>query len=61
VRLLRPSTEPRFGALPDRPNERIRVARTEQTKAVLGWAPRTPLNLGLAATVDWYATRKDAA
>jgi UDP-glucose 4-epimerase len=61
VRLVRPSVEPRFGVLPDRPNERIRVAGTEQTKAVLGWAPRTPLNLGLAATVDWYAAREHAA
>jgi UDP-glucose 4-epimerase len=61
VQLIRPSAEPRFGALPDRPNERIRVAQIERTNAVLGWAPRTPLNIGLAATVDWYAARQDAA
>jgi nucleoside-diphosphate-sugar epimerase len=47
--------------LPDRPNERIRVAKVERTQALLGWTPRTPLNQGLAATVDWYAERKDAA
>ena len=61
VQLVRPSAEPRFGALPDRANERIRVAQIERTNAVLGWAPRTPLSLGLAATVDWYAAREDAA
>jgi UDP-glucose 4-epimerase len=61
VQLVGPSAEPRFGALPDRANERIRVAQIERTNAVLGWAPRTPLSLGLAATVDWYAAREDAA
>jgi UDP-glucose 4-epimerase len=60
-RLLRSSVEPRFGALLDRPNERIRVADIERTRALLGWAPRTALNHGLAATVDWYAARDDAA
>jgi UDP-glucose 4-epimerase len=61
VRLLRLSAGPRFGALPDRPNERVRVANVERTQAVLGWTPSTPLSRGLAATVDWYAAREDAA
>jgi UDP-glucose 4-epimerase len=61
VRLMRPSADPRFGAVPDRPNERIRVADVERTRALLGWAPRTPLSRGLAATVDWYTAREDAA
>jgi UDP-glucose 4-epimerase len=61
VRVLRPSAGPRFGALPDRPNERVRVANVERTQAVLGWTASTPLNRGLAATVDWYAAREDAA
>jgi UDP-glucose 4-epimerase len=61
VDLMRPSVEPRFGALSDRPNERIRVADVERTQAVLGWAPRTPLIRGLAETIDWYTARKDAA
>jgi UDP-glucose 4-epimerase len=61
VRLMRPSVAPRFGAVPERPNERIRVADVERTQALLGWAPRTPLSRGLAATVDWYAAREDAA
>jgi UDP-glucose 4-epimerase len=61
VRLMRPSAEPRFGAVPDRPNERVRVADVERTRALLGWAPRTPLSRGLAATVDWYTGREAAA
>ena len=36
VRLLRPSVEPRFGALPDRPKERVRVADIERTQALPG-------------------------
>ena len=61
VRLMRPSAKPRFGALPDRPNERIRVANVERTQALLGWAPQTSLKEGLATTVDWYTAREDAA
>jgi UDP-glucose 4-epimerase len=61
VRMMRPSVAPRFGAVPDRPNERVRVADLERTQALLGWAPRTPLSRGLAATVDWYTSREDAA
>jgi UDP-glucose 4-epimerase len=61
VRLMRPSAEPRFGAVPDRPNERILAADVERTQALLGWTPRTPLSRGLAATVDWYTAREDAA
>jgi UDP-glucose 4-epimerase len=61
IHVMRPSVEPRFGALPDRSNERIRVADVQRTQALMGWAPRTPLKQGLAATVDWYAAREDAA
>jgi UDP-glucose 4-epimerase len=61
VDLIRPPVEPHFGALPDRPNERVRVADVERTRALLHWMPRTPLAEGLSATVNWYAARKDAA
>jgi UDP-glucose 4-epimerase len=58
VRLIRPSVGPRFGAVPERPNERIRVADAERSRTLLEWAPRTSLEQGLAATVDWYASRE---
>jgi UDP-glucose 4-epimerase len=61
VRLLQPAVEPEFGALPDRPKERVRVADVKRTQTLLGWAPRSALSRGLAATVDWYAAREAAA
>jgi UDP-glucose 4-epimerase len=61
VRLMRPSAEPRFGALPDRPNERIRVADVERTRALLDWGPGTTLEDGLAGAIDWYAAQEHAS
>ena len=46
--------EPRYGALPDRPFERVRAAHLEETERRLGWRPRIGLDEGLAATVAWY-------
>lgn len=48
---------PRFGALPDRPRERVRAADVAATRSALGWAPATPLSEGLAATLAWSRTR----
>jgi len=45
---------PRFGALPDRPLERIRAARRSEGTERAGWSPRIGLAAGLAETVDWY-------
>jgi nucleoside-diphosphate-sugar epimerase len=44
----------RFGALPERPLERVPMADVEPTAALLGWRARTSLEEGLARTVDWY-------
>jgi UDP-glucose 4-epimerase len=44
----------RFGALPDRPFERPRAARTEETRRLTGWSAATPLREGLSRTVAWY-------
>ena len=55
VRTMSPSVEPQFGALPERPNERIRVADVARTQTLLGWTPSTSLTDGLTATVGWYA------
>lgn len=57
VRLMQRPVEPRLGTLADRPNERVRVADVERTRTLLGWAPSTPLDQGLAETVEWYTTR----
>ena len=45
---------PVFGALPDRPGERRRIADVVPTRETIGWAPSTPLDVGLARTVEWF-------
>lgn len=53
-RLVGGSIEPSFGAIPDRRLERVRVADPATAAAALGWRPRTPLEDGLARTVEFY-------
>lgn len=45
---------PRFGAIPERPMERVRAADVDATSLRIGWRPRTPLDEGLERTVAWY-------
>jgi len=45
---------PRVGAIPDRPMEPTRVARTQETFRLLGWSPQTSLVEGLRCTIQWY-------
>ena len=45
---------PGFGAFPDRPLERVRVADTAPAAERLGWKSTTPLDAGLRKTVSWY-------
>lgn len=61
VELTDARTQPLFGALPDRPYERVRVADVGDTRAKLGWTPATPLEEGLARTVAWYREHLNAA
>jgi UDP-glucose 4-epimerase len=46
--------EPQFGALPDRRLEREPRADLGPARDLLGWAPQTPLDEGLARTVAWF-------
>ena len=46
--------KPRFGALPDRPFEQVRVADIADTYAKLGWKASVSLEEGLQQTVEWY-------
>jgi len=57
VRLINPRIEPLFGALADRPFERVRVADTVRSHAVIGWRPKTLLEEGLRQTAAWYECR----
>ena len=54
VRIVDPRIAPRFGAVAERPLEQVRVADVAATTARLGWVPRTPLEVGLRKTVEWY-------
>jgi len=45
---------PQFGALPDRPLERVKKADIAESYKLIGWQPSTPLRLGLTHTVEWY-------
>jgi nucleoside-diphosphate-sugar epimerase len=53
-RLVGSRVSPRFGALPERPLEQVRVADVASTAACLGWQARTSLEEGLRKTVEWY-------
>jgi len=45
---------PEFGALPDRPMEPTRVAKTDESFAKIGWKPEVSLAEGIKKTVEWY-------
>ena len=50
---------PEFGALTDRPMEPVRLAKTAETFAKIGWKPQVSLREGLERTVDWYRAELD--
>jgi len=52
--MMRPSVEPEFGVLPDRPRERGRAADVERSWEILRWRAETPLALGLERTIAWH-------
>lgn len=56
--LINPNIQPLFGALSDRPMERVRTANIVKASEKLGWHPQTSLEDGLAQTIAWYAERK---
>ena len=53
-RLVAPSIQPKFGALPDRPMEPTGTARIEESFGAIGWSPRVGLEEGLRRTIDFY-------
>lgn len=54
VRLSGVTVQPHFGALPDRPQEKIRVADTVAALEKLDWHTKTSLQSGLKQTIEWY-------
>jgi UDP-glucose 4-epimerase len=51
--------EPAFGAIADRPLERVRAADPRAAAEAMGWRPRTRLEEGLARTVAFYRSNLD--
>ena len=49
--------QPEFGALPERPMERVKAADVGATYRMLGWKPAVPLREGLQKTVEWYQSQ----
>jgi len=54
--LMNTPIRPQYGALPDRPLEPLRVARTDESLRLIGWSPKVGLREGLQRTIDWYRT-----
>jgi UDP-glucose 4-epimerase len=48
------TVDPQFGALPDRPLERVKKADIVESYKLIGWQPSTSLRAGLTRTVEWY-------
>ena len=47
--------EPKFGALPERPTEIMRMyCDSSKARERLGWAPKHGLRAGLERTIEWY-------
>ena len=59
VHVMEPGVNPEFGALPDRAAERVRVADVDRTTRLTGWSPKTPLDEGIARTIEWFSSRGD--
>ena len=52
--LIPGAPEPLFGAISDRPLERLAKADVGTSCKLIGWSPSTTLEAGLRRTVDWY-------
>jgi nucleoside-diphosphate-sugar epimerase len=57
VELCGGTGQPIFGALPDRLDERPRIADIDSTQRLLAWEPIWSLRDGLIKTIEWYRVR----
>ena len=57
---INPSLELGFGEIPYRPDQVMHLqANIDKLKANAAWAPETPLETGLSATIDWFNSPHD--
>ena len=54
--LIGGKVRPVFGAIPDRPVEKVRAANTLQAERLLQWKSKTTLEDGLRQTITWYGS-----
>jgi UDP-glucose 4-epimerase len=54
VHLIKPTSQPYFNSVPERPFEQEPVANIKKTKLVLRWRPVINLSEGLSQTIAWY-------
>jgi UDP-glucose 4-epimerase len=55
------AAEPEFGAIEDRPLERVRAADPRPAGEAMGWRPATALSEGLERTVSFYRSWLEAS
>ena len=58
--IINPKLQLLFGAVPDRPYERVIKADTGFTKQYLHWKPMVSMQEGLERTVQWYRSNQGA-
>ncbi len=56
-RLINTNSSMRFEKLPTRIDEVVRVAEVDATFRRTGWKAKTPLDVGLLMTIEWYRER----
>jgi len=57
---INPALELGFGEIPYRPDQVMHLqANIDKLKAGAAWAPATPLQTGLSATIEWFSSPHD--
>jgi UDP-glucose 4-epimerase len=57
ARIIDAGVSLKFGVVPERALEQVRVADVVRTADRLGWRAQTPLDRGLQQTVDWHRSQ----
>jgi nucleoside-diphosphate-sugar epimerase len=55
--LVHADGSPIFGAIAERPVEKVRAANSTSARNILGWSARTTLEDGLLKTIEWFSAQ----